>query len=404
MLSQSSTQSDSGLRVRGFCGVLNNWTPVERQRLMNMFSDNKGKFKYIIFAPEIAPTTGTPHLQAYFSLSNNMTLRAFQKFLTNYQGFDSRWALQCAKGDALSNRVYCMKSDTDKPNEDVFEFGAVPLGQGNRSDLEGVQEMVLAGASMREIAMTNFAAVVKYSRGIQYAVSLLASQARTDRTIGMWFHGNTGTGKSRFAHRFAKAFPKGGYVKNGGNKWFCGYEQGQVIIIDDYRPNKELSFSMLLQLADYNDMILESKGGSFGIGPCPYIIITSPVDIKTAFAHLDFVSEGNIAQALRRFKEYDFNNPGILEYLEPILKEQEVTPVVLPELVDPPVMIRQTNHVLGLIQEEEAAQFENWTDDDFIQGCLGFLDDRYCEHCGTLVALTDICVCQQKLGSSSDVF
>jgi len=376
---QSAQGGDSGLRVRGFCGVLNNWSVVEREKLMNIFSDNRGKFKYIIFAPEVAPTTGTPHLQSYFALTNAMTMKAFQKFITNYQGFDSRWSFQCAKGDALANRVYCMKSDTDTPNAEFFEFGAVPKGQGTRSDLDGVQELVMAGASMREIAATNFAAVVKYSKGIQYARSLLADQPRLERTQGMWFFGDTGTGKSRFAHRFAKVFPKGGYVKNGGNKWFCGYEQGQVIIVDDYRPNKELSFSMLLQLADYNDMILESKGGSFGIGPCPYIIITSPVDIKTAFAHLDFVSEGNIAQALRRFKEYDFNNPGILEHLEPVLRENIVTPVVLPTWVEPPAMIRQTNYpVCRLDQDEECAQFQDGYDHDFMEAIVGFLSpDRF---------------------------
>jgi len=152
-----------------------------------------------------------------------------------------------------------------------------------------------------------------------------------------------------------------------------------VIIVDDYRPNKELSFSMLLQLADYNDMILESRGGSFGIGPCPYIIITSPVDIKTAFAHLDFVSEGNIAQALRRFKEYDFNNPGILEHLEPVLRENIVTPVVLPTWVEPPAMIRQTNYpVCRLDQDEECAQFQDGYDHDFMEAIVGFLSpDRF---------------------------
>ena len=392
MSSQSVCENDSVLRVRGFCGVLNNWTAVERQKLMSLFDENKGKFKYVIFAPEVAPTTGTPHLQTYFSLVNPMTMRAFQSFLTRHQGFDSRWSLQCANGDALSNRAYCMKSLTDTPNEEYYEFGAIPKGQGARSDLEGVKEMVLAGATMREIASTNFNAVVKYSKGIQYARSLLCDKPRTEMTKGLWLYGATGTGKSRFAHRFAKAFPKGGYVKNGNNKWFCGYEQGQVIVIDDYRPNKELSFSMLLQLTDGYDMILESKGAQLSIGPCPYIIVTSPVDIRTAFAHLDFVTEGNIAQALRRFKEYDFNNPGILEFLDPIVEEAKTQDIIPDEGISMPSMIRQTNEyvppysVSGLVQDEEESQFPDcdfsflFDDDkevDLIGGFYDSPDDEY---------------------------
>lgn len=81
--------------------------------------------RYIVWAYELAPTTGHPHIQGYIELNKPMRGRAVQEIL---------WAkANCAwrKGPRSKLRDYCRKI------EDWVEYGDWDAGgQGTRNDLE----------------------------------------------------------------------------------------------------------------------------------------------------------------------------------------------------------------------------------------------------------------------------
>lgn len=55
------------LQCRRWVFTLNNWTQAEFDLLIQ--PDNfPSKFSYLLFGREIAPKTGTPHLQGYFEV------------------------------------------------------------------------------------------------------------------------------------------------------------------------------------------------------------------------------------------------------------------------------------------------------------------------------------------------
>ena len=84
---------------------------------------------------------------------------------------DQHWFIAC-NGDSESNRKYCTKLDTRVPDEAHGEFGvfeeiAGRSGQGSRTDLDEVQEMIIAGATWDEIVEKHFGTCAKYPAFIQ---------------------------------------------------------------------------------------------------------------------------------------------------------------------------------------------------------------------------------------------
>lgn len=280
-------------RTRNFCITVNNYTEEEFQQILN----TEGT-KYVVLGREVAPTTLTPHIQGFIQFNNAISVTTARNKIKVpcYVGI--------CNGTPLQNMEYCKK-------EGFFtERGDPPKGQGTRSDLVSVYKRIQDGEKLSEIVHTNFNEVVKYHRGIQLAADLIRGLPRTDMTLGYWLYGGTGTGKSRWAF----SHPVSTYSKDPSNRWFDGYDYEDVVVIDDYRPSKEFPYNFLLRLCDRYPMSVEFKGGYKQFNS-KFIIITSPVDIATAFAHLNFVSEGSIAQLKRRFKEVDFDLENIVENL-----------------------------------------------------------------------------------------
>lgn len=57
---------------KAWCFTLNNYTEDEAALAMDWMDDNAA---YAVFGWELAPTTYIPHIQGYFRMSRNRTIR-----------------------------------------------------------------------------------------------------------------------------------------------------------------------------------------------------------------------------------------------------------------------------------------------------------------------------------------
>jgi len=113
-------------QVRRWCFTLNNYTPEEIAKLQNL-SD---RVTYIIFGKEIAPTTGTPHLQGYLELKAKTRVGGVKELLGC-----ARVHLVVARGTAEENTTYCSKEATD-----VYTRGAPYNQDGGETEKERWEE------------------------------------------------------------------------------------------------------------------------------------------------------------------------------------------------------------------------------------------------------------------------
>lgn len=239
---------------------------------------------------EVCPTTNTPHLQCYFRLKNDSSLDNLVKKFESFLGYKNTIAFKQADGNAAACRQYCSKDDS------FVEYGEIPAGQGKRSDLKEVSDLVLAGANLSDIAMSHGPSFIKYHNGIAKMISTI-SASRDWETEVYWLWGPTGSGKTRWVHETCDRSDL--YVKDGTNKWFCGYTGQRNVLFDDFRPSTEIPFSRLLRLLDRYSMQVETKGGTVNFNPVR-IFITTPKIPSETFLHLDWIKDEDVRQLTRR--------------------------------------------------------------------------------------------------------
>jgi hypothetical protein len=237
----------------------------------------------MIAAEEVAPTTGTEHIQGYIVFKTQKTMTGVKMV------FDTaHW--EVAKGTTEQNVAYCKKDDR------FYEYGTKP-----RSVKELAKESKERWADVIRSAKEGTCDEEYPAEWIRYHSTLskmcVLKHEDNDELCGLWYYGASGTGKSRAARA---NFP-GAYDKLL-NKWWDNYEGEPSVILDDLDHFHAPTMGHALKrYADHYPFRAEVKGSSMVIRP-KVIIVTSQYTIEELWP-LDV----SLQEALkRRFKVTNF--------------------------------------------------------------------------------------------------
>lgn len=284
-------------RSKNFCFTLNNYSDEDCNRL-----DLSDCFKYVGYGKEVGANL-TPHLQGVFLMPNEgakYSIRSFKKFLVD-GGFGDRYHLEIMKGTPAQAILYCQKDG------DYTEHGVAPC-QGKRRDLDSVCGAIESGevSNLRDVALKFPAQYVKFGKGLSDLITI-RQEGRMFVTEVIWCCGPTGSGKSRWCWEQAPL----AYPKMSTNKWWCGYQQEDDVIIDDFRPNKEMPFNYVLALFDRYPMKVEVKGTTVNF-LSKRIFVTSPYSPEEILDKYEWLGEEARGQFLRRISRvWTFPRTGI---------------------------------------------------------------------------------------------
>ena len=266
------------MRSRGYVFTLNNYTADDIEAL------KKVKFVYLVFGKEVGDE-GTPHLQGYIRFKSAKTFRRVKAILGD------RYHIEGQRGTCEQAIVYCKKDG------DFEEIGDPPLsanekGEAGKRVYEEAFSLAREGriCDIPEPLRTRFYNIYKKIRADCQVVP-----PSLDTLEHEWYWGETGAGKSRKA----REDNPDAYLKNA-NKWWCGYVDQEVVIIDEWSPAHECLASHLKQWADHHAFCAETKGGGICIRPRK-IIITSNFHPRECFS-----KEQDLDPILRRFKVTEF--------------------------------------------------------------------------------------------------
>lgn len=247
-------------RGRSFVFTLNNPVPADEQRLRRLDT------VYLVFGREVAPTTGTPHLQGYVYFANGKTLSAARTTLGCH--------VEPARGTPTQCIEYCKKDG------DFFESGVPPLDPRRRGDDERARwEDAWDKAKLGDI--TNIPADIRvrcYSTLKRIHRDYQPLPALLPRPCGTWIYGEAGSGKT-FAvfSRYPELYTK------GASKWWDGYDGQETVLLDDIDPEQRPWIGRFLKIwADRYPFVAESKGQSLQIRPLR-LIVTSQYTIEQVF-------------------------------------------------------------------------------------------------------------------------
>lgn len=276
-------------KIRAIHFVINNWTDEEFEHLKKMAG-----VSYLLIGDEIAPKTGTPHLQGYCRFKNPIST----KMANLKKKFGNRACLFPVKGTGDQNFKYCSKESIK------YEYGIRPKGQGNRTDLNNLRDEIVSGKiSAEDVALDSPNAYHNYGRTLHKIEDIiLRKKFRTWMTTGTWYYGETGTGKSETA--FKGFDPTTHYVWKNDNGWWDGYTGQETVIIDEFRG--QIPFCELLRIMDKFPYDVRRRCRE----PAPFltkhVIITSSMHPAEVYHNLDF--DDKLEQLHRRCKVIKLEN------------------------------------------------------------------------------------------------
>lgn len=242
-----------------YCFTLNNYTSEDIDKL------NEYPCTYLCYGKEIAPKTGTPHLQGYVHF---MSQRYFNSVRTDF-----KWNIQPTKGDSLHNLEYCRKEGTEFYERGIRPISKREQGVNEKRRWEEAFESAKQG-KMEEIPVDMYTRYYNTYNRISEDNSTVDT-LELGTVVGEWIYGPPGVGKSTFVHR---KYPSA-YRKNI-SKWWDNYKgQREVIIEDVGQAHRDFISEYIKQWVDIFPFNAERKGGTRLIRPLK-IIITSNFSIE----------------------------------------------------------------------------------------------------------------------------
>lgn len=225
------------------------------------YIENTGLIKedYYCFSFERGLKEETPHLHIFFCFNNAKTGTTIKKHFPSAH-------IEFCKGSNQENRDYVYK--TGKWEEDEKEGTRIPdmqyenrempaeKGQGKRSDLENIKDLVDSGLTPREILEVNpnFYKFDKYIGEMFYNKRLKETPIK--REIGVIVHtGVAGSGKSNVLTTLdeTKLFIGADY----STALFDGYEGQETLFLDEFRG--QIPYNQLLIILDGYKMPIHAR-------------------------------------------------------------------------------------------------------------------------------------------------
>lgn len=246
------------MRSQKWIFTLNNWTEEHKEHLRGI------ECVYLVFGDEVAPSTGTPHLQGVIFFKS---LKAHAQVVKLIPG---AW-VESAK--CVDESIAYAKKDGK-----FEEHGVEPMSRKRKGQSE-VNRYETAWALAKEGKIEEVDADIRvrlYSTLKKIRMDYLPRLVPLDLLANEWIYGPTGTGKTRGAlARYPGAFLK------LATKWWDGYAGEDVVIIDDFdKYHKALGYELKIW-GDHNPFIAETKGGSLRIRPSKIIVTSNyqPIEI-----------------------------------------------------------------------------------------------------------------------------
>jgi len=260
---------------RNFCFTWNNYDDTSILYLTQI------SCKYIAYAEESAPTTGTKHLQGYISFNVPKTTNQARVLLTGCH-------VEPMLGSLSQNESYCSKSG------ELIERGVKPVSNDNKGRAEKLRwqrakDLAKAG-TLDEIDADIYIRCYSTLKNIQKDHLI---KPDPQDVLCFWIYGPTGTGKS---HAVETSFPDCYKKQMDDLKWFDLYNGEDVIYLEDLDKYQVKWGGLLKRLADRWPMLASIKGSMRYIRP-RMVIVTSnyhPEEIWSDLQTLD--------PLLRRFK------------------------------------------------------------------------------------------------------
>lgn len=258
------TYMDSQHRITGPGYLLN--TLAEKLKSYNPY--------YGISCEEEAPSTGTRHFHLLILCRDTIRRRTGE--ILEIDGV-------APHVETVHNNLKAI-IDYIKKNGIIAELNKENCPVKNQIAKEEKREIMMNG-DLKQAFMDGTIGAIDVVRAfkIRSIFQIYEKPTEFKKKLVLWFKGSSGEGKTRCAVDIAKTFNKQYWISNGDLKWFDGYAEQEIAIIDEFRKSMLSDWSYLLRLLDGYHMLVPIKGSYTKWTP-EIVIITTPATPGEAFS------------------------------------------------------------------------------------------------------------------------
>lgn len=257
-------------KARRWCFTWNNYTDETVEGLKGLSAE---KVDYLIVGFEIAPTTGTPHLQGYVEFKTPMAGSTVKSRLDPVKKTKSAVSVRHCAGSRDENIAYVRKSESKDPAktcEDgsplIIELKHSEKNQGRRTDWDVYFEFLLNNPDFDKFAEQYPEIAIKYHGGIEKVIrgaknkQMLDEVRKTysgvtprewqqklldevqkpanDRKI-IWYHDEAGNSGKTWLSKLLFVEHGAAYFTNSKTADITYAYQGEPIVIFDFSRSNE---------------------------------------------------------------------------------------------------------------------------------------------------------------------
>lgn len=257
-------------RSRAWCFTINNYT-AEDERCLELLD-----CIYVTYGRERGEV-GTPHLQGFVYFADGKTFNTVRRVL----GGRSHCEPKSRHSTFRQCIEYCHKDG------DFVARGTAPQdqrqkGEGERDRWDEALENAKTGnvdAIPGDIYLRCYSSIKRIAQDHAPEANPLAER----EFYGVWIHGPPRTGKSHSVRGLDVKI----YLK-GINKWWCGYKDERVVVIDEFEPkHSEFMTAFLKTWVDRWPFTCEFKGGNVRSIRPEWVIVTSNHPLENCFYGVD---------------------------------------------------------------------------------------------------------------------
>ena len=256
---------------------------------------NNENVKYACGKEEIGEENHTHHLHIFIIFNSP---RYFNAVVNLFKPFNCGHVELC-KGSIQDNIDYIKKVETTVDGT-FFEIGDIPKGQGNRSDIASIKELIESGYSADEIVdlfpqfLFHFDKIENYVR--HHRMNEYSTKERDIKVT--YIYGLPGVGKTRYVVN--KHGYKNMYRVTQYKHPFDSYKGQDVLVLDEFRF--QIEFSEMLNLIDRYPFELDCRYNN-NTACYTRVYVISNIPIEQQYPDIDKPSE-NWKALLRRFDDF----------------------------------------------------------------------------------------------------
>lgn len=215
--------------------------------------------KYVAYSHEVAPTTGTPHLQGWITFNNPKSIVAARRLLPGCH-------VLVMHGSLAQNDVYISKAAS------IIERGEKPISNDNKGRAEKLRwQRARESAKQGNLDEIDADIFIRCYTTLKNIKKDYAKKPPPQDVRCYWIYGPTGTGKS---HSVESRFPNCYKKSMDDLKWFDGYQGEDEVYLEDIDVYQVKWGGLLKRLCDKWPMQASVKGSMCYIRPS-VILITS---------------------------------------------------------------------------------------------------------------------------------